>query len=83
MTGHSQKLNGHWGKLNITENCLDCHVETHPDKLALIWEPNDPNDATVQYTYQELLTAVSRFANGLKNQGIKKGTGCVLHAHDT
>ena len=67
------------GKLNITENCLDRHVEAHPDKLALIWEPNDPNDATVQYTYQELLTAVSRFANGLKNQGIKKGDRVCLY----
>ena len=61
------------GKLNITENCLDRHVISHPDKDALIWEPNDPNDATVRYTYKELLSAVCRFANGLKNQGIKKG----------
>ena len=61
------------GKLNITENCLDRHVMTHPDKDALIWEPNDPNDATVRYNYKELLSAVCRFANGLKNQGIKKG----------
>ena len=67
------------GKLNITENCLDRHVEAHPDKLALIWEPNDPNDATVQYTYKELLIAVSRFANGLKNQGIKKGDRVCLY----
>lgn len=67
------------GKLNITENCLDRHVETNPDKLALIWEPNDPNDATVQYTYQELLTAVCRFANGLKNQGVKKGDRVCLY----
>ena len=67
------------GKLNITVNCLDRHVEAHPDKLALIWEPNDPNDATVQYTYQELLVAVSRFANGLKNQGIKKGDRVCLY----
>ena len=65
------------GKLNITENCLDRHVMTHPDKDALIWEPNDPNDATVRYTYKELLSAVCRFANGLKNQGIKKETEFV------
>ena len=66
------------GKLNITENCLDRHVISHPDKDALIWEPNDPNDATVRYTYKELLSAVCRFANGLKNQGIKKGdTVCI------
>ena len=67
------------GKLNITENCLDRHVVTHPDKGALIWEPNDPNDATVRYTYKELLSAVCRFANGLKNQGIKKGDRVCIY----
>ena len=67
------------GKLNITENCLDRHVATHPDKDALIWEPNDPNDATVRYTYKELLSAVCRFANGLKNQGIKKGDRVCIY----
>jgi acetyl-CoA synthetase len=67
------------GKLNITENCLDRHVVTHPDKVALIWEPNDPNDATVRYTYKELLSAVCRFANGLKNQGIKKGDRVCIY----
>ena len=67
------------GKLNITENCLDCHVVTHPDKDALIWEPNDPNDATVRYTYKDLLSAVCQFANGLKNQGIKKGDRVCIY----
>ena len=67
------------GKLNITENCLDRHVINHPDKDALIWEPNDPNDATVRYTYKELLSAVCRFANGLKNQGIKKGDRVCIY----
>ena len=67
------------GKLNITENCLDRHVMTHPDKDALIWEPNDPNDVTVRYTYKELLSAVCRFANGLKNQGIKKGDRVCIY----
>ena len=67
------------GKLNITENCLDRHVMTHPDKDALIWEPNDPNDASVRYTYKELLSAVCRFANGLKNQGIKKGDRVCIY----
>ena len=67
------------GKLNITENCLDRHVVTHPDKDALIWEPNDPNDATVRYTYKDLLSAVCQFANGLKNQGIKKGDRVCIY----
>ena len=67
------------GKLNITENCLDRHVEAHPDKLALIWEPNDPSDSTIEYTYRELLNAVCCFANGLKNKGIKKGDRVCLY----
>ncbi|MGB1449904.1 MAG: acetate--CoA ligase [Flavobacteriaceae bacterium] len=67
------------GKLNITENCLDRHVIAHPDKEALIWEPNDPNDATIRYTYKTLLASVCRFANGLKNQGIKKGDRVCIY----
>ena len=42
------------GKLNITVNCLDRHVDQNPDKLAILWEPNDPNDKSVKYTYSEL-----------------------------
>jgi acetyl-CoA synthetase len=67
------------GKLNITENCLDRHVAEHPDKEALIWEPNDPNDTVQRYTYKSLLEAVSRFANGLKSQGIKKGDRVCIY----
>jgi len=67
------------GKLNITENCLDRHVATHPEKEVIIWEPNDPNDANVRFTYKELLDAVCRFANGLKNQGIKKGDRVCIY----
>ena len=67
------------GKLNITENCLDRHVETQPDNEALIWEPNDPNDLRVSYSYKELLASVCRMANGLKNQGIKKGDRVCIY----
>ncbi len=67
------------GKLNITVNCLDRHVNIHPEKEALIWEPNDPNDTVQRYTYKSLLAAVCRFANGLKNQGIKKGDRVCIY----
>lgn len=67
------------GKLNITENCLDRHVSIHPNKHALIWEPNDPEDKVKTYTYQELLSAVCQFANGLKNQGIGKGDRVCIY----
>ncbi len=61
------------GKLNITENCLDRHLETRGNQTAIIWEPNDPNDAVKTYTYKELHAAVSKTANALKANGIKKG----------
>jgi acetyl-CoA synthetase len=67
------------GKLNITVNCLDRHVDENPDKLAILWEPNDPNDKSVKYTYSELLSLVCKFANGLKNQGIKKGDRVCIY----
>ena len=67
------------GKLNITENCLDRHVATQPDKLALIWEPNEPHDTSVKLTYKELLEAVCMFANALKNQGVSKGDRVCIY----
>jgi acetyl-CoA synthetase len=67
------------GKLNITENCLDRHVETHPGKTALIWESNDPSTKSISYTYKELLDEVCRFANVLKKHGIKKGDRVCIY----
>ncbi len=61
------------GKLNITENCLDRHLETRGDQVALLWEPNDPGAPVVKYTYRQLYHEVNRFANALKANGIKKG----------
>ncbi|MGB0428980.1 MAG: acetate--CoA ligase [Bacteroidia bacterium] len=67
------------GKVNITENCLDRHIEKRGNKLALIWEPNDPKERFVRYTYRELLEQVSITANALKAQGIKKGDRVVIY----
>ena len=61
------------GKLNITENALDRHLEKRGNKLALIWEPNDPKERPIRYTYRELYEKVCEFANALKAQGIEKG----------
>ena len=61
------------GKLNITENCLDRWAKTQPDVPALVWEANDPNEASRTLTYKELLEKVIEFANVLKSNGIKKG----------
>jgi len=61
------------GETNITTNCLDRHLETRGEKRALIWEPNSPEEEAITLTYKELHAEVCRFANVLKNQGIKKG----------
>ena len=61
------------GKLNITENCLDRHLATRGDQVAILWEPNNPNDAVKSYTYKELHAAVCKTANALKANGVEKG----------
>jgi acetyl-CoA synthetase len=60
------------GKLNVSYNCLDRHLETKKTKAAIIFEGNDPNDWKV-YTYSDLYREVNKFANVLKGMGIKKG----------
>lgn len=67
------------GKLNITENCLDRHLEKRGNKLALIWEPNDPKERALRYTFRELHEHVCRFANVLKGKGVKKGDRVALY----
>ncbi|MBT8195663.1 MAG: acetate--CoA ligase, partial [Bacteroidia bacterium] len=66
-------------KLNITENCLDRHLKERGDKIALIWEPNNPKDAVKKYTYKQLHAEVCKFANVLKARGIKKGDRVCLY----
>lgn len=67
------------GKLNITENALDRHLEKRGNKLALIWEPNDPKERVKRLTYRELYEEVCKFSNALKAQGIQKGDRVVLY----
>lgn len=67
------------GQLNMTENCLDRHLETKGDHTAIIWEPNDPNEDTVRITYKELHKRVCSFANVLKRNGGKKGDRICLY----
>ncbi len=66
------------GKLNVSYNCLDRHLETRADQAALIWESDDPNvDRT--FTYKELHVEVSKFANVIKNRGIKRGDRVMIY----
>jgi len=67
------------GILNITENCLDRHLKTRGNKLALIWEPNDPKERFVRYTYRELHEKVCQMGNVLKNNGVKKGDRVCIY----
>ena len=67
------------GKLNITENCLDRHLETRGDKTAILWVPNEPDAPDQKITYKELYGRVNKFANGLKSRGIKKGDRVVFY----
>ena len=60
------------GKTNITYNCLDRHLETRGDQVAIIWEGNEPGE-DAQITYRELHEQVCKFANVLKAHGVKKG----------
>lgn len=66
-------------KLNITENALDRHLKERGNKLALIWEPNDPNQRFVRYTYRELYEKVCQFANALKSKGVGKGDRVCIY----
>ena len=66
-------------KLNITENCLDRHLNKLGDKPAIIWEPNDPTEDHRVLTYRQLHDKVCQFANVLKNNGAKKGDRICIY----
>ena len=53
------------GNLNVSYNCIDRHAKKYPQKIAIIWEGDDPNNVK-KITYKELLTNVSKAANVLK-----------------
>ena len=66
------------GKLNVSSNCIDRHAEENPDKIAIIWEGDNPNDSK-KITYKELLLNVSKAANVLKKIGVKKGDRVTIY----
>ena len=67
------------GKLNITENCLDRHLNSNGAKIAIKWIANNPNEKSRILCYNELHVLVCKFANVLKNNGIKKGDRICLY----
>lgn len=66
-------------QLNVAENCLDRHLAAKGDQPALIWEPNDPEDASRTLTYTELHHKVMQFAHVLKNNGVSKGDRVCIY----
>lgn len=66
------------GKLNVSYNCLDRHLEKRGDQVALIWEGDDPS-VDRKITYRELYEEVCRFANALKARGVKKGDRVCIY----
>lgn len=72
----------HWfegATLNITENCLDRHVASDPDRLAVIWEPNEPEEEGCVWTYAELLARVEAYCHVLHDRGIGRGDRVCIY----
>jgi acetyl-CoA synthetase len=66
------------GVLNVAANCLDRHLATRGDKIAIIWEGDDPKDSRT-VTYRELHAQVCKLSNVLKSKGVKKGDRVTIY----
>lgn len=66
------------GQTNVSVNCLDRHLETRGDSIAILWEGDEPSE-TRKVTYRELHQQVCCFANVLKGKGVKKGDRVTLY----
>ncbi|HEX8382183.1 MAG TPA: acetate--CoA ligase [Sphingomonas sp.] len=66
------------GELNLSYNCLDRHLATRGDQVAIVWEGDEPGDSA-QVTYRELHAEVCRFANVLKDQGVRRGDRVTVY----
>ena len=66
------------GTLNVSENCIDRHAEKTPNKIAIIWEGDDPSNSQ-KITYKELLQQVNKTANALKEIGVQKGDRVTIY----
>ncbi|HRC06828.1 MAG TPA: acetate--CoA ligase [Miltoncostaeales bacterium] len=67
------------GTLNAAYNCVDRHLATRADQVAIIWEPDDPKAATRHITYRELADKVGTFANVLRANGVTKGDRVTIY----
>ena len=64
---------------NLSENCIDRHLATRANQIAIIWEPNDPKEQYRTLTYRQLSVEVCRFANVLKGLGVKQGDRICIY----
>src|SRR5690606_26045216 len=67
------------GELNVSVNCLDRHLATRADKVALIWESDDPKLESRRVTYRELHAEVCKLGNALRDLGIRKGDRVTIY----
>lgn len=67
------------GKLNITENCIDRHLDRKANDVAFIFEPNEPGEEILRISYQQLYSEVNKLANVLKKSGIRKGDRVCIY----
>ncbi|WBH15173.1 acetate--CoA ligase [Sphingomonas radiodurans] len=67
------------GALNVSVNCLDRHLAQRGDSVAIIWEPDEPNEEPKHFTYAQVHAEVCRFANVLKAQGVAKGDRVTVY----
>jgi acetyl-CoA synthetase len=67
------------GTLNLSANCLDRHLATRGDQVAIIWEPDDPDGAVRRLTYRDLHGDVCRAANALKGLGVARGDRVTIY----
>ena len=66
------------GKLNVTTNCLDRHLESRGDKVAILWEGDEPGQNR-EITYRELQADVCRLGNELRARGVRKGDRVAIY----
>ena len=66
-------------QLNITENIFERNLSERGDKIAIIWEPNDPRESPIYLSYKELYKQTCTFSNALRSKGIKKGDRVIIY----
>ncbi|QLC24830.1 acetate--CoA ligase [Parasphingopyxis algicola] len=67
------------GQLNVSANCIDRHLPERGEDVAIIWEPDDPAEEPKRFTYRQLHNEVCRFANVLKQEGVRRGDRVTVY----